>query len=138
MHQKEKKMQFIMFICVPQCNYNDNRIKTLCTDRQHQIHKFIAFNKPSQINCYTPINKKLLAFPYNYLLMSNNNGTSNILYSERFTSSNCKFLIKGIPVVGASIKCLPYDYDSINLNEEEGIVVGKFPTLNWATDEYTN
>ena len=95
-------------------------------------------NKQTTLNGYTPINKKLLTFPYNYLVMSNNNGTSNILHYERFTTSNCGFRIKGVPTVGASIKCLPKSYDNIALNEEEGIIAGKLPTLNWSDDEYTN
>ena len=96
------------------------------------------FNKPSTIDTYTPTNNKLLTFPYNYLLMSNNNGTSNILHYERFSTTNCVFDVKGVPVVGASVKCSPKDYDGITINEENGIVAGKFPTLNWSKDEYTN
>ena len=100
-----------------------------------------GFSKQTTIDGYTPINKKLLTFPYNYLLVSNNNGSSNILHYERFKRNDCKFIVKGVPTVGASIKCMPYNYDSSDqdaINEEQGIVAGKFPTLNWAVDEYTN
>lgn len=58
-----------------------------------------SVNKPSTINGYTPKNKKLFTYPYNYLIMSNNNGTSNILRYEKFSDSSCYFTIKGVPVV---------------------------------------
>jgi small conductance mechanosensitive channel len=97
-----------------------------------------SITKINTINGYTPINKKLLTFPYNYMLLSNNNGSSNILHYERFSGNTCNFTIKGVPTVGGSIKIIPTNYDS-NLNsEEEGLIAGKLPTLNWSDDEYTN
>lgn len=97
-----------------------------------------SITKVNTINGYTPINKKLLTFPFNYMLISNNNGSSNILHYERFSGNTCNFTIKGVPTVGGSIKIITTNYDN-NLNsEEEGIIAGKLPTLNWSDDEYTN
>ena len=95
-------------------------------------------SKPSTINGYSPKNNKLFCYPYNYLLVSNNNGSSNILHYERFSTSTCDFFIKGVPVVGGSIKLSPGNYDSVADNEENGLIGGKFPTLNWSKDAYTN
>ena len=97
-----------------------------------------TFTKVNTINGYTPKNNKLLTFPYNYLLLSNNNGSSNILHFERFSGSTCNFTIKGVPTVGASIKIIPTNYDGNSNDEEEGLIAGKLPTLNWSDDEYTN
>lgn len=96
-----------------------------------------SFNKPRALSGYIPINKKLLTFPYCYILMSNNNGSSNILHYERF-DGNPSFDIKGVPVVGGSIKCIPNNYDDNTFREEMGLMAGKLPTLNWSDDEYTN
>lgn len=97
-----------------------------------------TITKVNTINGYTPINKKLLTYPFNYMLISNNNGSSNILHYERFSGNTCNFTIKGVPTVGGSIKIIPTNYDN-NLNsEEEGLIAGKLPTLNWSDDEYTN
>lgn len=97
-----------------------------------------TITKVNTINGYTPINKKMLTFPFNYMLISNNNGSSNILHYERFSGNTCNFTIKGVPTVGGSIKIIPTNYDN-NLNsEEEGLIAGKLPTLNWSDDEYTN
>ena len=97
-----------------------------------------SITKVNTINGYTPTNKKLLTFPYNYMLLSNNNGSSNILHYERFSGNTCNFTIKGVPTVGGSIKIIPTNYDNNLNNEEEGIIAGKLPTLNWSEDEYTN
>lgn len=122
---------------VPSVLINNTSQSAQYSGQDDPIYLTETITKPSNINGYTPINKKLLTFPYNYLLVSNNNGSSNIYKYERFNGTNCEFSIKGVPVVGGSIKINPSNYDNIN-NEEEGLILGKFPTLNWSTDEYIN
>lgn len=107
------------------------------------LQKIIA--KPTTIDGYTPKNKKLLTFPYCALNVSNNNGTINTYQYELFNEvdeypSQCVFNIKGVPTVGASIKCTPLNYRNKNEvnNEDEGIMAGKYPTLSWSTDAYIN
>ena len=110
----------------------------------YTITKYI--NKPTTLNGYTPVNKKLLTFPYCYLNVDNNNGTTNTLMYELFDNLNnehindCAFEIKGVPVIGGSIKCCPRKYKNSSTDdvESEGIICGKFPTLSWSQDEYTN
>lgn len=98
-----------------------------------------TFNRPTTLDGYTPKNKKLLTFPYCFMNVSNNNGSTNTYYYELFKNA-IKFNIKGVPCVGASIKLTPYNYKNSgeNNNEEEGIMAGKFPTLSWSEDSYTN
>lgn len=96
---------------------------------------------PNSVNGYVPKNKKLLTFPFSYLLLSNNAGTSNVLKYELFNNSvadGCEFQISGIPVVGGSIKCCPKRYNGVAVNQEEGVMCGKFPTLSWSADMFTN
>lgn len=111
--------------------------------------KFDSFNEPvsrevycpkaTSLDGYAPKNKKLLTFPYCYILLSNNNGSSNLLQYEKFKGQNCHFTIYGIPTTNGSIKCVPnsYSYDSEAI-EEEGIVAGKFPTFNWSKENYSD
>lgn len=101
--------------------------------------------KPSKLNGYSPKNKKLLTFPYCFLNVSNNSGTTNTLQYELFNEideypNQCLMNIKGVPTVGASIKCCPFNYKNSGEydNEEEGILAGKFPTLSWSEDAYIN
>lgn len=95
-------------------------------------------SKLSALNGYYPRNKKLLCYPYTYLLHSNNAGSSNVLKFEDFSTENCRFEVKGVPVVGGSIKSCPRNYKGVQVNQEEGIVCGKFPTLSWSADLFTN
>lgn len=101
--------------------------------------------KPTTLNGYTPKNKKLLTFPYCYVNLSNNNGTSNSYAYELFNSDDSipnnqvMFNFKGVPSIGASIKATPYNYKLIDEdNEDEGISGGKYPTLGWSQDAFTN
>ena len=124
---------------VPSYFVNNTSGSTQYSGQNSPMYDTKILSKPTTIDGYSPKNNKLLTFPYSYLLVSNNNGSSNILHYERFTGvdNDCKFQIKGVPTVGASIKLFPINYDISN-NEEEGIIAGKFPTLNWANDEYIN
>lgn len=94
---------------------------------------------PTTLDGYTPKNKKLLTYPYCYLSVSNNSGSINNYYYELFNSS-CTFNIKGVPTIGGAIKCVPLEYRTKydNYNEDEGIMGGKFPTLSWSEDAFTN
>lgn len=96
-------------------------------------------SKPSSVDNYVPINNKLLSFPYCFLVGSNNNGSSNIYKYEKFTSSKCQFDFSCIPTPGASIKMSPYYYTQNNgYDEEEGLIAGKFPFMNWASQNYND
>lgn len=99
-----------------------------------------SITKPTTLNGYSPKNNKLLTFPFCFLNISNNNGSSNTLQYELFNDTDCNFKIKGVPTIGGSIKCLPVNYKTTNADgvEEEGIQAGKFPTLSWSADEFTN
>ena len=61
-----------------------------------------TYYKPSQLDNYTPVNKKLLTFPYCFINVSNNNGSINSLHYEDFhdpqNENQIYFLIKGVPV----------------------------------------
>lgn len=95
---------------------------------------------------YTPVNKKLLTYPYRYLLVSNNAGCSVPMQYEEFktTINNAtsivdpRFRIEGCLCPGGSIRMIPLNYKGIPRHDEEGINLGKFPCLNWTSDVYTN
>lgn len=57
----------------------------------------INVRKQNTLNGYNPINNKLLCFPYNYLLVSNNIGQNAILHYEKFSDiRNATFNVKGV------------------------------------------
>ena len=87
-------------------------------------------------------NNKCLTFPYRYILASNNNGGSAIYKYELFDDDeHILFSVHGALTPGCSIRMAPRGYngiDDVNVNNEEGLNLGKYPICNWASDIYTN
>lgn len=94
--------------------------------------------KPTQVNGYTPRNKKLLTYPYCYLYMDNNSG-GNVIYNyELFSTDQCNFGITYAVTPGGSLRLIPQFYKGIGMNYSEGLTGGKYPICSWNNDVYTN
>ena len=94
---------------------------------------------------YIPRNKKLLCYPYRYILINNNAGSSMDYHYELFNSNIKSFKIFGAISVGCSIKIFPYGYATKNpevtMNNKKyiyGLDAGKLPTCSWFNDAFTN
>ena len=107
----------------------------------------ITSSRPTSINTYTPRNKKLLVYPYQYLLVDNNGGNSTEYHYELFNSpSSIQFKIIGSLTIGTSMSLLPIAYSNANGNStitspnmfNYGMSLAKYPVCNWNTDVYTN
>lgn len=112
----------------------------------------VNINKPTVLDKdYTPRNNKLLTYPYVYLGVNNNAGSSAVYRYEDFKelngdySSTAKFQIVGAIGEGCSIKLIPTVYklgNSVpNSNIKiyaEGLDAGKLPTCSWLNDPYVN
>ena len=94
--------------------------------------------KQTTLNGYTPRNNKLLCHPYNYLLVSNNQGTSEILHYEDFSTSSCNFKINMALTPGCSIRMVPLNFKGISENDDYAINMGKLPICSYNVDMYTN
>ena len=96
------------------------------------------------LNGYTPKNKKLYCYPYNYLLVTNNVGSNAYFNYEDFINNLPTFNIIGILCPGCSIKLYPENYKKIpdsavnHPGFNDGIVAGKFPICSWQNDSFTN
>lgn len=95
---------------------------------------------PTSLDGYSPVNKKLLCYPYQYCLMENTAGNSNILRYEFFGNNNngVQIYYYGVASIGCSIIAIPYNYRGNVLALDESIVGPKYPTLPWSEDAYTN
>ena len=99
-------------------------------------------SKPTSLNGYTPVNKKLLTYPYSYFIGTNNAGSTCVYHYEDFTTSDCRFQVVGALCQGMSIKCMPFYYkdlgnDMKSLNDYS-LTAGKTPTCAWSSDYYLN
>lgn len=103
-----------------------------------------TFNRNTTVDGYTPKNKKLLTYPFNYFNLSNNSGSIITMRYEDFTSGTPHFKIIGDLTTGCSIKCIPLNYKKVTDTSSSmrsfdyGLIGGKFPTCSWNSDAYTN
>lgn len=95
-------------------------------------------SKPTNVNGYTPRNKKLLSYPYRHLYVSNNAGASAVYKYELFSNEGAEFDFVGCLTPGMSIRFRPLNYNGQAINNEEAINCGKLPICAWNTDVYTN
>ena len=103
-----------------------------------KVYNTNPITKPTKVNGYKPRNSKLLCYPYNYLCVSNNAGSSAIYKYEDFSDETCNFEVSGVLTPGCSIRMNPLWYKGAVINNDEGINGGKYPICCWNTDTYTN
>lgn len=99
-----------------------------------------SYTRPSTINGFTPKNNKLLCYPYNYLNVSNNVGTSLPYRYEDF-SNGVTFRVEGALTPSGAVKAVPVDYKGIPTSQnayDYAINGAKYPICSWRTDSYTN
>ena len=97
-----------------------------------------TINKRTTFSDYTPKNNKCFVYPYNYLFVSNNNGSNNIYKYENFTSTNCVFENQLAISIGVSGRIVPQNYKNMATNDDESLALGKYPTCAWSSDAFTN
>ena len=98
--------------------------------------------KLTTLDTYAPHNNKLLTYPYVYINMSNGQGNNAIYHQELWEANSgtnqMTFNVYGCLTPGCSIRGIPYKYKGVDNPFDEGLNLGKFPQLNWTTDQYTN
>lgn len=106
-----------------------------------------SISKITSIGSYTPKNKKLLTYPYCYHLITNGSGGSIVLKPELWNDYESTGTIDdGHPgfemtmalTPGCSIVGYPMNYSGDVEAFEYSLPLAKYPTLNYATDLYTN
>ena len=102
----------------------------------------LAINRISTLDGYTPKNNKMLCFPFCYIGMSNSIGQYQIYHQENWAinqlDSKMHAGMYGALVNGCSIRVVPQYYLGNQYAYDYSVVLGKFPSLAWANDVYTN
>lgn len=83
-------------------------------------------------------NNKCFVYPYNYLYVTNNNGSSNIYKYEDFSTDDMYFVNQFCITIGGSGRLTPGYYKGMTTNDDESLPLGKYPTCAWSSDAFTN
>lgn len=96
-----------------------------------------SFERPSALDGYTPINKKLLTYPFNMMYISNNAGGASAFRYERFNNpAQCVLRVCGAISPEGGTKLFPVGYNHVTVNYDEGIMGANYPTCAWNQDVY--
>ena len=98
----------------------------------------IRISKPLTFNNFTPKNNKLKCYPYNYIVVSNNNGEENVLKIENFDGNLLTFSNEFAITIGGSGRLVPLNYRGIDKDIDNSVSLGKLPTFEFPVDSYTN
>lgn len=97
------------------------------------------WDRNTTLHGYTPKNNKLFTYPYNYLLITNNNGDEKEFYWEDLGSSQAQFTMKGVPSLGCNIRLIPTNYKNTTTGGYEwSLEAGSLPMVSWNSDYYLN
>ena len=99
--------------------------------------------KADNLNGYRPRNNKLFTYPYNYLYVTNNNGTDVIYHYEDFFNNTPTFSSQASFEQGGAFMIIPNNSKKNTTIAEasaynEGISLAKLPQISWVSDYYLN
>ena len=95
--------------------------------------------KITNFSDFQPKNNKCFVYPFNYLLVSNNVGNTNIYKYENFYGSNNAVFKTHVAIgIGCSGKLIPQNYKRMDIDNDESLPLAKYPTCSWSSDAFTN
>lgn len=102
----------------------------------------IAINKPTKLGNYTPVNKKLLTYPYCHLSITTGKGYSDYSY-ENFRGSDNDVMTFSICYECTTAPydlCAPINYEEMGINFNKCITTSTYPQIPYQNNntEYYN
>lgn len=88
---------------------------------------------------YTPKNKKLYTYPYNYIHVDNGNGDSAAFRYEFFANLTPMFLIESCILPPVQVKLQPRNYkgtSNMDTLNSEFLTIAGYPLCSWNYDSY--
>lgn len=92
--------------------------------------------KPTSISGYTPRNKKLLTFPYNYMVVDSGKDSGIYRYEWFKNSNNVEWSVHGITCCNPQIMVVPKNYCDVEFNYPEALTIEGFPQIAYTIDSY--
>lgn len=112
------------------------------TSQESQSNVFYMSDHRTGVT-YTAKNKKLLTYPYQSLVVSNNAGNTTTLRWENFKSENsghtlkqCTFNISGVPITSPELMAYPTNYRGLAKDYESAITLNDFPVASWSSESF--
>lgn len=153
--EHDKKDAITSIYAIPKSIYPSNYIRTVSIIDPFDADIFwpvshigstdmgtTTITRNTTLNGYSPKNNKMYCYPYNYLMLTNNNGSNNIYHYEDFNNpASVVFKYNGVLTEGSDVKAYPLNYKKNSTNFSGyiyGVDMGKTPTFSWANDMYLN
>ena len=98
----------------------------------------VAAKNTTVIDGYTPKNKKLFCYPYNYMLLRSGDSAQTLKYelfnnkASAVATFNRRFSIGNPPVFGVSVA----EYEGISNNVYRGVSIQNWSPISWSYDIY--
>lgn len=83
-----------------------------------------------------PKNNKLYVYPYNFLYVTNLQGTTAVYPYEYFNDEQCRFVLRGDKTPNPAVMLVPGKYKGIDFNYDEKMMLQGYPQLGFATDTF--
>lgn len=101
----------------------------------------VELAKPTSIGSYTPRNKKLLTYPYNYLVVDcgNDSGVYRYEWFKAINNNNCVLTLRATTCSNPQITLIPYGYNGVPAgyaNYNEQLIMENFPQIPYTIDSY--
>lgn len=90
----------------------------------------------TDIDGYTPKNKKLFTHPYNFLYVTNLNGNACEFKYEYFSTENCVFTMAGDMSTTPTLIIAPNNYKGIPVNYNEKMTLSNYPQCAYNIDAF--
>lgn len=116
---------------------HDTDNNCLNVDYEAVVSKAISIASPTQLNGYTPVNNKMLTFPYTYISVNNGNTEKSFKYEDFNNVNNIRFYCIGYANAQGEITLIPADYKALpNGNPAYSLTILDFPLLPSLQDSY--
>jgi len=97
----------------------------------------------ANLDGYKPRNMKLYTYPFNFMRVSNNNGSYKDYPFEYFEHSQAglldfNFQLRGAMSPSGDILCIPKNYNGQEYNMQEYLNMGGYAQVPWTYDGYAN
>lgn len=102
---------------------------TIVYNKYHDAHS-------GTIDGYLPKNKKMFTYPYCFMYVTNNNGTSANYPFEYFGEATCKFDVVGLLSSVPQLLVIPLSYKGVSSNFNERIMLKDFPQCSYNIDSF--